>query len=201
MQYVNEAEYYHIQRNKRWGDRDNWNVGDVIEIGKIQNKFMESRYSTDYKIDPELNFESVILKLQGKPLDKMDRRFLQDISNVWREYITKTREYIFEYERVRINNKLPSRFRCLFVTDKEGIKYWLPLLGNADEASIYKLALTGIIHKTNEKFVRLNTNSQEFNHEQARKYWAGEDAEQQGYEYLFEGKVKVLDVVNKVYQV
>ncbi|MEK3917222.1 DUF2441 domain-containing protein [Paenibacillus sp. FSL H7-0331] len=164
MEYIESAEYYHIQRNKRWGEKDNWEIGDEIEVGTMQNKLMESRFNTDYNMNPELDFKSEFMRLRNKQLDQIDIHYLEDMSGEWREYITKTREYIFEIERIQINSNLPSRFRCLFVTDLNGLTYWKPLLGNTQNPTIYKLSLSGRIHKANEKFVRLNTNSQDFNH-------------------------------------
>lgn len=195
MHEIESAEFFHIQRNKDWGQCDNWKVGDVIEIGNKHNKFMKSRYNSDYNMNPELDFEKEFVRLQQKNLDQSDLQHLKNMSIVWKEYIIKTREYIFELERLRLDPELPSRFNCLFVTDLAGINYWKPLLGNLNSQTIYRLSLSGKIHKANEKFVRLNTDSQEFNHDQARKYWAGEDADQSGYEFLFEGTIKVLDCI------
>ncbi|WP_314588326.1 DUF2441 domain-containing protein [Paenibacillus terrigena] len=145
-----------VQRNKRWGEKDGWKIGNLIEIGSIHNKLMESRFSTDYCMNPELDFEKECRRLQHKELDQNDIQYLNNMSNVWREFISQTREYIFEIERIQIDPDLPSRFKCLFVTDLVGIKYW-------------------------------NT--------QAKRYWTGVDADLEGNEYLFEGIVKVLEII------
>ncbi|MGO4500064.1 DUF2441 domain-containing protein [Paenibacillus sp. 2RAB27] len=195
MEIVKNAEFFHIQRNKRWAEKDNWEIGNKIEIGTIQNKLMESRFSINYNMNPELDFKAEFMRLRSKQLDQHDLDYLDDMSLVWKEYILKTREYLFEIERMQIDPELPSRFNCLFVTDWDGLTYWKPILENNESPTIYKLSLTGRIHKAHDKYVRLNTLSQAYNHLQAWKYWTGVDVDQQGYEYLFEGKAEVLEII------
>lgn len=186
MDYVEEGVYFHIQRNKRWGEEDFWEDGKELTVGKKLNKFMESRFFTDYNMPANLNLSEHIKN------DKTNSNFIKDVDGVWREYIIKTREYIFEIERLKIDQNLPSRFKCLFLTDLEGLSYWKDKLNLDDDFTIYELKVSGRIHKANERFLELNTKSQSHYHDLAVKYWSGEAVNGIGYEFLFEGKARVL---------
>ena len=190
MEFVNGKKLYHIQRNKRWGEEDSWSVGTELVVGEKHNKFLESRYTSDYTYIPyDREF------LSAKMNTKMSEEEINYIIGVWGEYVIKTREYIFELERVNINPKLPSRFKCLFLTDKEHIEFWKHQLGLSNEHSFYELSVTGVIHKANQKFLETDTKSQKHYHELARKYWNGDEANEEGYEYLFEGSATVTRIL------
>ncbi|MCW3793776.1 DUF2441 domain-containing protein [Paenibacillus sp. LS1] len=188
MKIVYNERYFHIQRNKSWGESDHWDIGSTIKIGDRHNKLMKERYLTDYKMPTQIDLEKLHLDASVNPF------YLRNIGIVYHEYIIKTREYIFENERLLINPDLPSRFTCLFLTDIDGIEFWKQrLLNNPDQQpyTIYEISVSGRIHKANQHYVELNTRSQEYNHQSAREYWSGVDADKEGSEYLFVGDMLV----------
>lgn len=193
MKNVYQERYFHIQRNKDWGESDQWDIGSVIKVGDRHNKFMKGRFLHDYDMPTQINLEKLHLDASVNPF------YLRNIGIVYQEYIIKTREYIFENERLQINPELPSRFTCLFLTDKEGIEFWKArLLTNPNQQpyTIYELSVSGRIHKANQQYVELNTKSQEYNHQLAREYWGGVNADKEGSEYLFAGDIQVINRVD-----
>src|SRR5690606_13648806 len=96
----------------------------------------------------------------------------------------------FEEVRSDYFPSLPSRIRCLWVIepdeDNKSLKYWYNQLGR--KGRIYQINLTGKIHKVNQEYLTINTNSMNYLRQQAFKYWSGASGtHQHECEILFEG--------------
>ena len=77
------------------------------------------------------------------------------------------------------------------------LKYWYEILN--PKGRIYKLNLTGKIHKASQAFLTINTGNMNFIREQAFKYWSGVSSENEfEYEILFEGFAEVVEELDPV---
>jgi len=108
-----------------------------------------------------------------------------------------TRETIFEEVRAKYFPNLPSRQTCIWVGTKEAIPFWWEKLSNPlNKHKIFKLGLTGILHRTNEKYLVEDNSHLDLIHN-AIRYWAGEEGSGSlSDELLFEGRIEVIEEYN-----
>lgn len=105
------------------------------------------------------------------------------------------REKSLEEVRKEKYSNLPSRFHSIWVCDKENLDFWLEKI-NVD-SSIFKVLLNGELFKSSDSFLP-NDGETIYNQKiQAETYWNPifkEEVEERGSEYLFQGKVKILEL-------
>ncbi|MBL3729269.1 DUF2441 domain-containing protein [Lysinibacillus sp. HST-98] len=107
-----------------------------------------------------------------------------------------TLETIFEEERIKINPELPSRLKCIWLTDKECLSYWYKQLSQADvKLQTVELDVTGKILKCDAHWVELQPSPLELVRENAQQYWNGVIKCEYKIEYLFEGNIEVSSIL------
>lgn len=212
--FIENKIYYHIQ-NEPW-KCENLQIGQTIFAGRKKNPFVEYYDSKNFIIqDPQTKqsycynqiAESMVKYLNTQEKDAYLAKFyhfkpeetVKELTKVLNEYILLVREWIFEEVRMEFFPNLPSRQRCLWVIpeDNNSIQYWWNTMKKSETSCrILKLELTGKIYRTNQQYLQGTTNSLDILRMNAFKYWAGASGNSSAEdEYLFEGFVKVLDVV------
>lgn len=127
---------------------------------------------------------------------------LLEVLPLVRSQLTLIRELIFEEVRKEYFPGKLSRYQGLQVipAKKESLAFWLPQLKTAN-AKIYKIELTGKLHRAPYTTLDVNSVPPNYIRYNAYQYWLGnENKEADNDECLFEGLVKVLEVIdaNKV---
>lgn len=176
MEQVENKTFYHIQT----GEQTISKVGDILEIGTTENRFLGFYKSLDLNNLPP-----------------------QDAYNELRRYF---REKIFEKVRKEENPKVPSRYFCLWIIPdmaplKERLKFWIPqVVGDLNQTfRILHLSCTGCVHYANQKYLNLEAcSSIQRTRENAIKYWKGDDLSINlpSAEALFIGQAKVIGVID-----
>lgn len=173
MKHIENQVFYHIQRLEAH-KVEFWKSNDSYFIGEEKNPFTAI---FDYKHYPLVNDDT--------------------IRDILGHYQMFTRETIFEEVRKKYFANLPSRLSCLWVIpdNNNSIEYWKKELCENNECRLLKLNLTGIIHKTNQSYLKLNLDPIIELREKAFKYWnGGSGAGSDEDEYLFQGFAEVLEV-------
>jgi len=207
---VKDEIFYHCQRQNQLNL--NWEIGATRRFSKDKENFyfsslkdyvldLQKRLS-DIDIDSKISNVADIIHNDNFERNRRDKQILIDISKFYIDQITECfkktiqlqQELIFENVRQEINPQLPSRQNCIWVTStiKDACK-WSDMFNCS---KILKLKLNGEIHKTNGKFIDINQNSDLYNARlNAEEYWKGNDDKGDEIEFLFEGKIEILDLI------
>ncbi|MDK8641324.1 DUF2441 domain-containing protein [Niallia taxi] len=107
-----------------------------------------------------------------------------------------TKEYVFEQTRMNINNELPSRWKCLWLTEENNKDYWNKYYTDV-EYKLLKLKVTGNIFIADAYWVETEKPIPlEHVGQRAIHYWNGDIFRNGKQEILFEGTAEVIDVVD-----
>jgi hypothetical protein len=113
-------------------------------------------------------------KKNGTPSNLTE--LLEKITNISYRLNNRYYERIFEEIRQSEYGKLPSRYSCIYLADKENIELWhtkaLDELGVA-ELPIYEFKATGQIHYADAEWLEVDIVSDDEYRSVARKYWEG----------------------------
>lgn len=194
-------ELYHIHKLNDFDP--NFEVGNTFTVGQDYNMmtqfFLNMSPSEVYcpELKPEPYFDYTEL-LQEDVIDALDPESLKLNFLEFRKYIhTKmidTRELLLELARLKINPNLPSRQKCMWLTDIESLPYWSYNFGRMPHA-IYKLDVDGNIFESADHLLPNPNETHSVMMEQAEKYWQpthNDLRRMTDREYLLEGQVRVL---------
>ncbi len=211
---VQEAEYLHIHRANALSNH--WNVGAKFFFNGVKNNFSSYFENTNFGITMGSEFIDVLVFLQHvisahegitqrvEVIESNDGYNLLEAIKKARtlinEYNIQIRESFFEEVR-RLNfTNHPSRQNCIWVIEnnEESLEYWKARLNfNPTKDKIFKLKLTGKIHKASQSYLEINTINGRLWRERAFKYWSGANERgQDDYELLFEGFVEVVEEIH-----
>ena len=217
---VKNKEMYHIHRNGVYDDI--WQIGNEFTIddnfislfnakrdvpsgvrckdGSIcsLDKFIE-------KVIKGLDTEEKVLDLKKLSDEEFLKKgkylyyVLEDSMAKIRNLSLKNREEALEEVRKEKYSNLPSRYHCIWVCDEESLDFWLTKLRK--DITIYKLLLNGELFKSSDSFLPEDGENKQKQKEEADKYWNPKfinDDQERTAEYLFRGKVKILNKHNIV---
>ncbi|WP_027626267.1 DUF2441 domain-containing protein [Clostridium lundense] len=197
MNVKNEI-YYHIHRIDQW--QGEWKANSVIYWGQKElnnfNKFYNNHgFTTNLTNGMGYLYGRKALRNFLKQPESFQiqnyREIIQQALIIIKEQCIFTRETIFEEVRGNYFPSLPSRKTCLWVCTKDSLPYWWSALNGTKK--IFKLELTGIMHKADEKYLICDTLSHDEIRANAFNYWTGSDGlNPKKEELLFEGVIKVL---------
>lgn len=207
MEEVTDKYYYHIQTKQEW--KLSWKVGDEYEVGSKINPFF-SYYDTYARsiIVGNQNYHVNDVSREWLNQFKTGKNFFGDELNIKPEamiemlhytleyYLRYTREVIFEEVRFSINPELPSRQKGLWLVAEnsiESINYWKEQLGS--DHTIFLVKATGKVHRGSSAPLLIRTAAMGSIKEIAREYWNGVTVHKSDDELLFEGSLKVIDVL------
>ena len=194
MSIVEDKILYHISKEKLWA------VGTQVSIGKTYNPFWQ--YYVDFSPEFMLNENKYLLceilntrypspkpPIGEETIEVIYNRLL-DISKDFSLYI---REQTFESVRMRYYSELPSRQKCLWLTDENNTDYWKGQVLTG-EGYLYTLKVSGNLFCGDNIWLHADTFSASIYEDRAKKYWSGETEQNPNLEYIFCGEATVLDL-------
>lgn len=109
------------------------------------------------------------------------------------------RELMLEKYRKENNPKLPSRLHSIWLADKESLNFWKEQLNGERKLKLYRVSVTGNLFKSSDSFIPDDELTAKEMYEASSAYWNPVFSEEDlcKAEYLFQGKVKVLEKINK----
>lgn len=113
-------------------------------------------------------------------------------------YALVQREMILEMVREQFYKELPSRSKAIYLCKKEQLEYWKNTIAvNQKFYEVFKVNASGTIFKSNDSLLPDDSMSIMNTFIQAQKYWDANfnNIEEKETEYLFVGKIKVLEKV------
>jgi len=209
-------DFYHIQ--KLVPSHQEWFKGQKHEIGLVYNYFYNGLrnhlglFNYDYyknkliikEIDEFIglnetietddfkeNYFNSLVKIRSLT------SLVRDSQIFLRQYIKFIQEEIFEEVRVNHFPSLPSRQKCLFVTTFNEIENWLEIF-KGSPYKILKLKLNGYFHRTSGIYIDADTYPLKDFYEKAKSYWSGEILNNNEIEYLFYGKLSIIDEYDSI---
>lgn len=213
--YMDTMELYHIHKSnyhdKKWEVGNSLNVSEYFtnSIGNRQDSFSTS---VDISFDNELttiNCHHAINMLLSDILnsDTISKEQLQKIKNTLNASLDVLHsasmfkiESALENYRIKYYSNLPSRLHCVYLTDRDGLKYFEETIGNSvlnkDKSYfIYRVLATGNIFKTNPDLLPREDTSYISAFNKSELYWNPifKNVDNSHNEYLVQGTVKVLE--------
>lgn len=201
---VKDKTMYHFHHNNLY--KDIWVPGNEITVDdKFEALFcvILKKYNTGMRIgDRVISFDKVIKHYLEEEQDKETYiKLLKDSEYVIRGAKIFDRELALEIVRRLCYSDLPSRQHSIWLCDEKSKRHWEDTLGNNNSnLELFKLSVTGNMFKSSDAF--LPDDCAPFGEmiDKARDYWNPkfqEDFHEAQAEYLFQGKVKILERINK----
>jgi len=180
-------------------DRD-YKVGDKLYFGESKNGQYNNCVNASFNSNGE-----PLHKLGFKHLKKglfKDKKLILEMSKALNNYDFIMREFALEEVRREKFSHLPSRFSCMFLSDKEEVclKNFNDFL-KKDRGNIFqaiKVKVNGEVHFVKDYGVnRLGLSFNEYR-EEAVKYWSqDQNSTKETKEVLFVGEVEVLEILEE----
>jgi len=191
---ITDKIYYHIYSGK------DVTVGEILEYGKQKNGMWKRVYEGEYKIKGTGSKEFVKAFDKRKLFRFIPAKAIKPIKYVLNDYDFTLRELALEEVRAEKFPSYPSRFTCLYVTEKEEEAIaWAPrLTWQRENCQLVKLKLTGKLFTGDSKFNAKDNDSLMKYREIADGYWQGKLSKNPQMELLFEGKAEVMEVIKKL---
>lgn len=196
------VDYYHVNRRVAWSAYTLLKEGDVLDIGGKSNPyfayFETHRYAVPVTLPDGEKISSPAIRFLGAvERGEAQHPQLPRIANeIARHFVTYVRELIWEDVRRREFPHLPSRQRCFWLIPTiEGAKYWVARLECKADCQILKVQAQGRIHRANELYLLGDSEPMQETIQKARQYWLGIFPEDGKEEIIFEGRVKITQVI------
>ena len=203
---VKEKSMYHYHRLGLYDDI--WQIGNEIIVDDNFNSYCGSivdKFTTGVKCKNGIfSLERIIDEyLEKIGLENVD---LETITNLLKDshiIITNanmySRELMLEQYRKEHNPKLPSRLHSIWLADKESLNFWEGQLNGRRKLKLYRVSVTGNLFKSSDSFIPDDELTAKEMYESSFNYWNPTFKEEDlcKAEYLFQGKVKVLEKIDK----
>ena len=205
MEVKNKVMYHY----HKLGLYDNiWQVGNELIVsdnfnsyyGKIINNFNTAVKYNNGSISLEMIIEKIIIVIGIEYIDLYSIEFLlKDSLNIITNTNIFKRELMLEDFRKDNFPNLPSRLHSIWVTDDKSLDFWEKQMSNNKKLVLYRVLLTGNMFKSSDTFIPDNNLTVKEMYEKSFKYWNPSFSEEDlcKAEYLFQGKVKVLEKVDR----
>jgi hypothetical protein len=196
------VDYYHINRTVPWSTWPKLNVDDQIEVGDQSNpyfRFFETQkmaYDVTQPDGSNVQFSGVRFLEAVKDKEVTSPNLPKIAHGLAKHLVAFIRELIWEQVRTREFPHLPSRQRCIWlIPTLGGVKFWLERMGMPTDYQILRVRVQGRIHKASELFLLGDSEPLEETIRKARRYWLGVVDNPNTEEIIFEGRVRVLEIV------
>jgi uncharacterized protein DUF2441 len=201
--WVEDQDYYHINRIVDWSPYGPLQVGDHLDVGTSSNpyfRFFETATMGNLVTHADGSTEEVPgvkfleLVLGGKVKATLGTiNFTRELASHLARHLG---EVLFENIRRSEFPHLPSRQRCVWLTPiRIGVKYWLRRMSVGGQFQVLKVRIRGRLHRANENYLITDSFSQEEMIRRARLYWGGVDNEEETQEIIFAGRMRVEEVM------
>lgn len=105
-------------------------------------------------------------------------------------------ELVLEDVRRREFPHLPSRQRCVWlIPNQGGVKYWLCRMDVGNDFQVLRVRVQGRLHTASESYLIRDSMPLEEAIRWARQYWLGIVEEVETEEIIFEGRMRVAEVM------
>ena len=203
---VKDKVMYHYHRLGIYDDI--WQVGNELLVDNNFNSFCGSivdKFTTAVKCENGIfSLEKIIDKyLNDISIENVDLKTITNLLKASSAIITKAdmynRELMLEKYRKENNPKLPSRLHSIWLADKESLNFWKEQLNGGRNLTLYRVSVTGNLFKSSDSFIPDDELTAKEMYQVSSKYWNPVFSEDDlcKAEYLFQGKVKVLEKINK----
>ena len=205
MEVKNKVMYHY----HKLGLYDNiWQVGNELIVsdnfnsyyGKIINNFNTAVKYNNGSVSLEMIIEKILKEIGIENIDlKTIEYLLKDSLNIITNTNIFNRELMLEDLRKDNFPNLPSRLHSIWVTDDKSLDFWEKQMSNNKKLVLYRVLLTGNMFKSSDTFIPDNNLTVKEMYEKSFKYWNPSFSEEDlcKAEYLFQGKVKVLEKVDR----
>ena len=203
---VKDKIMYHYHKLGLYDDI--WQVGNELVVVDNFNSFCGSivdKFTTAVKCENGIfSLEKIIDKyLNDISIENVDLKTITNLLKASSAIITKAdmynRELMLEKYRKENNPKLPSRLHSIWLADKESLNFWKEQLNGGRNLTLYRVSVTGNLFKSSDSFIPDDELTAKEMYQVSSKYWNPVFSEDDlcKAEYLFQGKVKVLEKINK----
>ena len=203
---VKDKVMYHYHKLGIYDDK--WQVGNELLVDNNFNSFCGSivdKFTTAVKCENGIfSLEKIIDKyLNDISIENVDLNTIKNILKASSAIITKAdmynRELMLEKYRKENNPKLPSRLHSIWLADKESLNFFKEQLNGGRNLTLYRVSVTGNLFKSSDSFIPDDELTAKEMYQVSSKYWNPVFSEDDlcKAEYLFQGKVKVLEKINK----
>ena len=203
---VKDKVMYHYHKLGIYDDK--WQVGNELLVDDNFNSFCGSivdKFTTAVKCENGIfSLEKIIDEyLDDIGIENVDLNTITNLLKASSDIITKAdmynRELMLEKYRKENNPKLPSRLHSIWLADKESLNFWKEQLNGGRNLTLYRVSVTGNLFKSSDSFIPDDELTTKEMYEASSAYWNPMFSEDDlcKAEYLFQGKVKVLEKINK----
>jgi hypothetical protein len=203
---VKDQDYYHINRLVDWSPHRNpLSVGEAIDVGGSSNPYFRL-FETVGATYPLVQGGQVTQRIPGVRFLELVRDGVINPSNLARDafdlasYLARhIGEFVFEDVRRREFPHLPSRQRCVWlIPNQDGARYWVRRLGMVEEGvdfQVVRVRVQGRLHTASESYLVTDSMPLLEVITRARQYWLGIVEEAGTEEIIFEGRMRVEEVM------
>ena len=203
---VKDKIMYHYHRLGIYDDI--WQIGNEIIVDDNFNSYYGSiidKFSTGVKcVNGIFSLDRVIDEyIDDIGLGNVDLNTIEDLlkcsSLIIKNINIYNRELMLEKYRKENNPKLPSRLHSIWLADKKSLNFWEGQLNGSGKLKLYRVSVTGNLFKSSDSFIPDDELTAKEMYETSSNYWNPTFKEEDlcKAEYLFQGKVKVLEKINK----
>lgn len=203
---VKEKTMYHYHKLGLYDDI--WQEGNEIIVDNNFNSYYGSiidKFSTGIRFSNGIvSLDRVIDEyLEKIGLENVDIKtitnLLRDSSSIIKKINIYNRELMLEKYRKENTPDLPSRLHSIWLTDKESLNFWEEQLNGGGKLKLYRVSIAGKLFKSSDSFIPDDELTAKEMYEASSAYWNPIFKEEYlcKAEYLFQGKVKVLEEINK----
>jgi hypothetical protein len=217
--------YFHIQKLNRLNPE--WNVNDTFTTQRtdsnnyysdIANSLGESIFQFENNSIGLMNHSNLIFEKYEKQTHELDPEKQEDFyfrksseyetlstnlhNNLFKSLVW-IREEIFESIRESYYKDLPSRKKCIWLTDYENLQYWWKMFEETDTKKILEIEIlnSGKMHLADGNFIRTETFKMSEFENLAKSYWSGKIEKKDEIEILYEGGFKIINEFKNINEI
>lgn len=198
-------DYYHINRLMPYSPYGLLHVGDEMNVGGSSNPFFRF-FETQRVAYPVGMDDGSVIQVPGMELlhavktgaipDTTTDTLAAIADEVARHFMKYVRELIWEDIRKKEFPHLPSRQRCVWlIPNQDGVKFWLRWMGIEQDFQVLRVQVQGRLHKASESYLLTDSEPMKETIQKARQYWLGIVEEAETEEIIFEGRMRVVEVM------
>lgn len=205
VELVTEESFFHINSNANLSPHDLMRRGNVIEIGKHTNPFLrfyethKRTYSVTDNNTGEVHQVPAIRLLRCVKDGTVTSNMLPTIAfETANHFLMLARELVWENVRLAEFPDAPSRQRCIWlIRTLEDTKRWISQLGfQPNYYWVVQVRVTGRLLDVDANLLAGDSEPLQTWYEKASRYWMGKNSENPLPEVLFEGMIRVEEILN-----
>ncbi|MFW7250743.1 DUF2441 domain-containing protein [Enterobacter sp. BNK-34] len=201
-------DYFHIadKKSRPWSTHEPLKTGDVIttsEINPYFNYYLTSNYPKEtvkfQEGQRQLSRLYVLQEIKENRMNNPDSQYVAKMGFETAKYFSNyARELILENVRKSEFNNLPSRQKCIWLAQgEENLQFWLSRIGKSlKDINVFKVVPSGILHSADEELLLSDIEPYDETLIKARQYWSGIITNQNSKEVLFEGSLKIGNLIS-----